>query len=154
MEGFVVAAVAVPVIVGACAGSFGRLLVRPHRALTPLALPALLPWLLHHLDVLRFASAAGKGDLGTAWIAGPVALVVIAVALLAAARRFPLLVAGIPPAGFLITFFVTFPLASSAVPGGNIGYDNVGTVWLFAFMVAATAALLAFFRPPLEDGTR
>ncbi|MFA5891092.1 MAG: hypothetical protein WDA27_09110 [Actinomycetota bacterium] len=153
MRGFAVVAVVGSFVVGAAAGSFGRLLFRPHRGLTLFALPVLLPWGLHHLEILRFAESAGAGDLGAARIAGPVTLAALTAVVLAAARRAPFLVAGIPPAGFLVAFYVTFPLASSAVPGRDIGYDNVGTVWLFVYTVAATAALLAYFRPPVLSST-
>jgi hypothetical protein len=147
---FPIVATATFFIGGVGGGILLRLGVGRHWAvLLPLAVLALVPWWGHHQEILGLAKASGASvdELQKVQIAGLAAVGALTVVFLALARKAPALAAAIPGSAFLVTWYITFPLALSAAPSGSIGMDNVATVWLFIYSAGATGVLLAYWYP-------
>jgi len=120
--------------------------------LLTLACLTLIPWLFHHHEVVHFTAEAldQQGVEGAfervRWVEGTgLAAVSAATAtILLAARWFPLMAAAIPGTAFLVTWYLTFPLALAAIPDGYIPLDNVATIWLAIMSVGGTGLLLGY----------
>jgi len=147
-------------ILGLAIGYGMRRLLGQNRALLTLVLLGLLaPWIRHHLEITRQASAALSQALGpetelpiSAVTVGPViVLLVVTIAVLIAGRlRF--LVVAVPAAAFLVTYNLTFRLVYGAVPGFH--FDNIPNIWLFMWTVGATILLITYWRPILPTDLR
>jgi len=118
-----------------------RMLVgQPRIATVAVLVLTLIPWFLHHQLVLEYGVVVGRA----AYIGpGIVALTVTGALFLGGWAR--LLVAFIPAAAFVISWYVTIPMVSDILPPGNlILYDNMRTIWLTIWTAGATMFLLAY----------
>src|SRR5262245_48328727 len=134
---FPVVAAATLFIGGIGSGAALRRNVGQHWAvLLTLTSLTLVPWLFHHHEVVHFTAEAldqqgVKGAFERVWWVRGTGIVVVSAAttaILLAARWFPVMTAAIPGTAFLVTWYLTFPLALAAIPGGYIPLDNVATI--------------------------
>jgi hypothetical protein len=88
-----------------------------------------------------------RDALDGARIAGPATVAALTTAGMVLARKILVLAAAIPGGAFLVTWYVTFPLAHAALPMGFLNFDNVANVWLFVASVGATGLLLGYAVP-------
>ena len=143
--------IAFPVIVTAVLGllclglGYGlRALIGQPRILTAAVLVlALIPWFLHHQLILEHEVVLGK-----AAFIGPGIVVLTAMGALFQRGWARLLVAFIPVAAFIVSWYITIPMVSDVFPPNDrVLYDNMHTIWLAIWTVGATVLLLAYALP-------
>ncbi len=121
-----------------------RMLVgQPRIATATVLVLTLIPWFLHHQLILEYDVVIGRA----AYIGpGIAALTVTGALFLGGWAR--LLVAFIPAAAFILSWYVTIPMVSDNLPPDNkVLYDNMRTIWLAVWTAGATMLLLAYALP-------
>ncbi len=129
-----------------------RVLLGQTRLLIGLTITAaLVPWLLHHLAILRYAEFDLAAETSkdsvvplVLTISGPGLVLLLAALAVALPRWLRWAAAAVPTGAFLVARYVTLPLAYQVLPGFYGPFDNKRTIWLFIWSVAATCFLLAY----------
>lgn len=113
---------------------------------------ALLPWLWHHLYLManlqrHLLAASGDPQVASLTVItlGPALVALFAAITMVKRRALGRVVSAMPALAWVVTMFVTLPIARYAAPEFYV--DNIAHIWLFIFSVASMIMVLAYSWP-------
>ena len=104
---------------------------------------ALVPWFLHHQLIIEHEVVSVE-----AAFIGPVVVALSAMGALFLGGWARLLVALLPVAAFLVSWYITVPVMMAVLPPRErVLDDNMPTIWLAMWTIGATVFLVAYAWP-------
>jgi len=149
-------------VLGAGIASGVRMLLGQSRVVAGILVAAMLiPWLTHHIWIVRTANDWYAGGLGAqfstpmeAIIVGPGLVLVLIALTLFMSGWYQLLAAAVPAVAFIVSWYLTFPIVIDAMPDPAFPFDNIPTIWLAIWTIAASVFLLVYRWPRSESHIR
>ncbi len=103
----------------------------------------LIPWFLHHQLIIEHEVVSVE-----AAFIGPAVVALSAIGALFLGGWARLLVALLPMAAFLVSWYVTIPVMMAVLPPGErVLDDNMPMIWLAMWTIGATVFLVAYVLP-------
>jgi hypothetical protein len=106
----------------------------------------LIPWFLHHQLIIEHEVVSVEAAL-----IGPGVVALSAMGALFLGGWARLLVALLPAAAFLVSWYITIPVMMAVLPASDrVLHDNMPTIWLAMWTIGATVVLVAYALPSSE----